>query len=41
MFDHVKFGVSDYVGGKLLPQGTRTARRSYCLGGAADVRCRA
>jgi hypothetical protein len=25
----------------VLPQGTRTARRSCCPGGAADVRCRA
>jgi len=35
MFDHVKFGVSDFAASKsVLPQGTRTARRSCCLGGA-------
>ncbi len=35
MFDHVKFGVSDYAASKALPQGARTARRGCCLGGAA------
>jgi len=42
MFDHVKFGVSDYAASKafflkaLEPLGV-----AVTLGGAADVRCRA
>jgi hypothetical protein len=37
-FDHVVFGVSDYAASKsVLPQGTRTARRSCCPEGPLGV----